>query len=174
MASRRSKRAAAALASGLGLVAMTITYLTVPWEGRENRAYWDRIGRVWTICSGDTLNVKPGMVLSDKQCDAKTYERMERDYHQPLRRCVKGFDRMPISVQAALLDLSWNMGVGTVCKSTAARRARSGDYPGACEAVTWFNKGGRPRKVVPGLVHRRENGDARRMGEYELCMEGLK
>ncbi|SBW14298.1 putative membrane protein [Brucella sp. 10RB9215] len=51
-----SKRAKAALASGLGLVALTATYLTAPWEGMENHAYYDRLGRVWTVCLG-----KPGV-----------------------------------------------------------------------------------------------------------------
>ncbi|MGJ2639760.1 glycoside hydrolase family protein, partial [Salmonella enterica subsp. enterica serovar Paratyphi A] len=65
-----SKRAKAALASGLGLVAMTATYLTQPWEGTVNRAYWDRLGKVWTICTGETKGVKPDMVMSDQQCSA--------------------------------------------------------------------------------------------------------
>jgi len=44
-----SKRAKAALASGLGLVVMTATYLTAPWEGMENHAYYDKLGKVWTV-----------------------------------------------------------------------------------------------------------------------------
>lgn len=41
-----SKRAKTALASGLGLVAMTVTYLTVQWEGVRTTAYWDSLGKV--------------------------------------------------------------------------------------------------------------------------------
>ncbi|MFC7064998.1 hypothetical protein [Brucella rhizosphaerae] len=47
-----SKRAKAALASTLGLVVLTATYLTAPWEGMENHAYYDKLGKVWTVCLG--------------------------------------------------------------------------------------------------------------------------
>jgi len=166
-----SKRAKAALASGLGLVAMTATYLTQPWEATVNRAYWDRLGKVWTICTGETKDVKPGMVLTDKQCGAMLYRRLEVDFHQPLTRCIKGFDGKPLSWQAATLDLSYNVGVGAVCNSTAAKRARAGDYVGSCYAMTWFNKAG--GEVIDGLDRRRKLGDASRIGELELCLTGL-
>lgn len=167
-----SKRAQAALASGLGLLALTATYLTVPWEGMENRAYWDGLGKVWTICSGETKGVKPGMVSTDAECKAKMYQRMERDFHRPLTKCIPGFDAKPLSWQAATLDLSWNVGVHAVCKSTAAKRARADDYVGSCYALTWFNKAG--GEVIDGLDRRRKFGDASRLGELELCLEGLK
>lgn len=166
-----SKRAKTALASGLGLVALTATYLTVPWEGVENRAYWDSLGKVWTVCVGETKNVKKGDSYTDKQCMDMLYERMERDYHRPLQKCIKGFDAMPLSVQASFLDLSWNVGVGAVCKSTAAKYARSKNWRGACNAMTWFNKAG--GRVIRGLDLRRKNGDAHRIGDAELCLAGI-
>ncbi|HEV2502317.1 MAG TPA: lysozyme [Mesorhizobium sp.] len=166
-----SRRAKAALASGLGLVALTATYLAQPWEGKSNVAYWDRLGRVWTICYGETKGVKPNMRMSDQQCTAALYRRMETDYHQPLTKCIKGFDGKPLSWQAAALDLSWNVGVEAVCRSTAAKRARAGDHIGSCYAMTWFNKAG--GEVVDGLDRRRKFGDASRIGELELCLAGL-
>lgn len=167
-----SKRAKAALASGLGVVALTATYLTVPWESVENRAYWDSIGKVWTVCAGETKGVKPGDVYTDKQCSDMLMRRLEADYRRPLQKCIRGFDGAPLSVQAAFLDLSYNVGVGAVCGSTAARRAMAKDWPGACEAMTWFNKAG--GRVIRGLDLRRKDGDAQRIGERELCLEGLK
>lgn len=160
------------MASGLGLIALTATYLTVPWEGVENTAYWDAIGKVWTVCAGETQGVKKGDTYTDKQCSAMLYERMERDYHRPLQKCIKGFDQAPISVRASALDLSWNVGVRAVCNSTAARRIAAKDYAGACEAMTWFNKAG--GRVIRGLDLRRKNGDEHRIGEREFCLEGLK
>ncbi len=168
----RSNRAQAALASGLGIVALTAAYLTVPWEGVENTAYWDSLGKVWTVCAGETKGVKPGDRYTDKQCIDMLHRRMERDYRQPLQRCIRGFDAAPLSVQASFLDLSWNVGVSAVCQSTAARRAMAKDWPGACEAMTWFNRAG--GRVARGLDLRRKEGDARRIGERELCLEGLK
>lgn len=62
-----SKRAKTALASGLSLIALTATYLTAPWEGTENTAYWDRIGKVWTVCTGETKGVRKGDSYSDAE-----------------------------------------------------------------------------------------------------------
>lgn len=166
-----SKRAKAALASGLGLVALTATYLTAPWEGTKNLAYWDSLGKVWTVCTGETKGVKKGDRYTDEQCAAMLYETLEKDYRRPLQACVKGYDKLPLSLQASMLDAGYNVGVGAICRSTAARRVEAGDYKGACNALTWFNKAG--GKTIRGLVLRRENGDATRIGELELCLAGL-
>lgn len=166
-----SKRAKAALASGLGLVALTATYLTAPWEGTKNLAYWDSLGKVWTVCTGETKGVRKGDRYTDAQCAAMLYETLEKDYRRPLQACVKGYDRLPISLQASMLDAAYNLGASTICNSTAADRAEAGDYAGACRAVAWFNKVG--KRTIRGLVLRRENGDASRIGELELCLEGL-
>jgi len=169
----KSNRAKAALAAGLGLVALTATYLTAPWEGKENTAYWDRIGRVWTVCYGETKGVRKGMTLTDEECSAKLYARLENDFHKPLTRCIPAFDAAPLSWQAAMLDLSYNVGVGAACGSTAAKRARAQDFKGSCEAMTWWNKGGNPKRTIRGLKLRREYGDAYRIGAQELCEAGL-
>lgn len=166
-----SKRAKAALASGLGLVALTATYLTEPWEDTKNLAYWDSLGSVWTVCTGETKGVKKGDRYTDAQCAEMLYATLEKDYHRPLTKCIPGFDGKPISWQASMLDLTYNIGVGSACRSTAARRAKAGDYKGSCQAMTWFNKAG--GKTVRGLKLRREYGDANRMGELEFCLAGL-
>lgn len=166
-----SKRAKAALASGVGLITLTATYLTTPWEDTKNLAYWDSLGKVWTVCTGETKGVKKGDRYTDEQCAAMLYETLERDYHRPLQRCVKGYDKLPLSLQASMLDAAYNVGTGAICRSTAARRAEAGDYKGACGALTWFDKAG--GKTIRGLVLRRGYGDAQRMGELELCLEGL-
>lgn len=166
-----SKRAKAALASGLGLVALTATYLTAPWEGMENHAYYDQLGRVWTVCLGETKGVQKGDYYTDRQCREKLVTRLENDFRQPLRKCIRGFDQAPISVQASMLDLSYNIGTGAACKSTAARRMSERQWRAACNAMTAFNRAG--GKVVDGLKKRRELGDAQRIGELELCLAGL-
>lgn len=166
-----SKRAKAALASGLGLVALTATYLTAPWEGMENQAYYDKLGKVWTVCLGETKDVKKGDYYTDKQCREKLITRLENDFRQPLRKCIRTFDQAPIGVQASMLDLSYNIGAGAACKSTAARRMSDRQWRAACNAMTAFNRAG--GKVVDGLKKRRELGDAQRIGELELCLAGL-
>jgi lysozyme len=111
------------------------------------------------------------MTMTDEQCNDRLYVRLENDFHKPLTRCISGFDAAPLSWQAAMLDLSYNVGVGAACKSTAARRARAKDFRGSCHAMTWFNRAG--GRVVEGLKRRREMGDASRIGELEICLEGL-
>lgn len=180
-----SKRAKAALASGLGVVAMTATYLTVPWEGVRTTAYWDSLGKVWTVCAGDTKDVQKGDTHTKQQCMDTLYNRMEKDYHQPLQKCIRGFDDAPLSVGASMLDLSWNIGVGGVCNSSAATFMRQGislqtsgnadaaksSYAQTCEKITLYNRAG--GQVVRGLDLRRKEGDPSRMGEREFCRTGL-
>ncbi|MEJ5899646.1 glycoside hydrolase family protein [Ochrobactrum teleogrylli] len=74
-----SKRAKGVLASGIGLVALTATYLTVPWEGVENKAYWDSLGKVWTVCAGETKGVKKGDYYSDAKCLQMLQTRLENE-----------------------------------------------------------------------------------------------
>jgi lysozyme len=166
----KSKRAKAALAAGMGVVALATTYLIQPWEGRELKAYKDIVG-VWTICDGETLGVKPGMTATNADCDAMTAKRVENDFYKPLTKCIKGYTALPVSLQASFLSSAYNVGVGAICRSTAARRAEAGNHKGACEAITRFNRA--RGKVIRGLKLRREYGDANRMGELELCLEGL-
>lgn len=166
-----SKRAKAALASGLGLIALSATFLVAPWEGTKNLAYWDSLGQVWTVCTGETKGVKKNDRYTDAECAEMLYTTLEKDYHRPLQKCIPGFDAGPLSWQASFLSLTYNIGAGAACKSTAARRAKAGDFKGSCQAMTWFNKAG--GKTVRGLVLRREMGDANRIGELELCLAGL-
>lgn len=145
--------------------------LVKPWEGRELRAYRDIVG-VWTICDGDTENVKPGMVETPAGCDRRLTKRLNKDFYPGLQKCIATFDKKPLSWQAMMLSLSYNVGVGAGCKSTAARLGRLGQYLQSCVAATAFNRAG--GKMIVGLANRREMGDAARIGEGELCITGLK
>lgn len=171
---RVTPRALKALATATSAAALAITVLIKPWEGEELEAYLDTVAAkpVWTICSGETKDVNPGMKVTAEWCEARLKMRVENDYEKPLKACIPGFDQHPISVRAMFIDLAYNVGVGAVCKSTAARRLKANDHRGACEALTWFNKAG--REVVRGLQNRREYGDAWRIGGFELCIAGLK
>jgi lysozyme len=147
--------------------------LVQPWEGRELRAYLDTIPDpdVWTICDGDTQNVRPGMVETPAGCDRRLQQRMFGEFYPKLRSCIDGFEFKPLSWQAMMFSLSWNIGHGGACKSTAAELGRQGKYVESCQAATRFNRSG--GQVIIGLVKRREMGDAKRIGEGELCVSGL-
>ncbi|MBN9033313.1 MAG: glycoside hydrolase [Rhizobiales bacterium 63-7] len=144
-----------------------------PWEGRSLKAYNDTLAKppVWTICDGDTDNVRPGMVETHDGCNRRLATKIVKDYRTPIAKCVGDWDRRPLSWRGTMLSLAWNVGVGATCNSTAVRLAKAGKYRESCEAATAFNKAG--GRVLNGLVNRRENGDATRIGEAELCVSGL-
>lgn len=155
-------------------VALAVKTLVQPWEGRSLSAYLDKIAKppVWTICDGDTTNVRPGMIETPEGCNRRTAGKMERVYRPALVRCVANWDRKPLSWRSMMISLSWNIGTGAACGSTAARLGRAGQYQQSCIAATSFNKAG--SRVLIGLVKRREMGDATRIGEAELCVTGLR
>lgn len=166
-----SARAAKALATAAGAIALATTWLIQPWEGRSLVAYQDIVG-VWTICDGETQGVKPGMKKTHAECDAMILRRVENDFYKPLTKCIKGYTTAPVSLQASLLSAGYNVGVRAICASTAAKLTAVKRYEEACHAITRFNRAG--GKVVRGLKLRREYGDKNRIGELELCLEGLK
>lgn len=192
-----SKRAAAAIAAVVSVsyggyvtmssgyvvhddVALASTYMVEPWEGVKLRAYLDTLPKkpVWTICAGDTNDVKPGMVETPQGCEKRVQEKMEKVYRPALVKCVIQFDKQPLQWRAMANSLSWNIGSKATCQSTAVRivndamRARKmPDYRASCEAATAFNKAG--GKIYVGLVNRRGMGDKSRMGEGEVCNTGL-
>lgn len=166
-----SKRAKAALAGAVGAVALATTALIQPWEGLVLNSHWDRYAKIWDICYGETKGVTAGMRKTKAECDAMLSKRVYADFYKPLTRCIIGFEDKPISWQAAAVSLSYNVGTGAVCNSSAARLAREGRYKESCQAMTRFNRAG--GEVVGGLVKRRTNGDATRIGEQELCEAGL-
>jgi GH24 family phage-related lysozyme (muramidase) len=155
-------------------VALAVTVLVKPWEGRSLRAYLDTVAKppVWTICDGDTKGVRPGMVETAAGCDRRLASRIVRDYRARLVACVPNWPAAPLSWRAMMTSLAWNIGVDAACRSTAARLGRAGRWLESCTAATAFNRAG--GRMVVGLANRRGMGDATRIGEGELCASGLE
>jgi GH24 family phage-related lysozyme (muramidase) len=149
--------------------------LIKPWEGLVLKAHWDPYAKIYDICYGETrINGKPvtaGMSFTKAQCDEILEKRVYADYYLPLTKSIKGFKSFPVSVQAAQISGAYNFGVAGMSGSRAAALATAGRYREACEAQTAWNRAG--GQVVPGLVKRREMGDAQRIGEAEVCVSGL-
>jgi GH24 family phage-related lysozyme (muramidase) len=152
-------------------VALSVDSLIMPWEGLVLRPHWDRFSNRWDICFGETKGIGPNMVKTKAECRQMLMTRVVNDYYKPLTECIDGFEDMPISVQASMISGAYNYGPRAQCNSRAAQFARDEQYRQACEAQTAFNKAG--GHTVPGLVLRREMGDAQRIGEAELCVSGL-
>ncbi len=138
------------------------------------RAYLDTIAEpdVPTIGHGQTRlfnsdgsvrrAVRMGDLLTSEEADRQFQIGLQVQYWQPYRSCLTIGD-LSAQTDAAFTSLTWNIGVGGICRSTALRRLNEGDVAGACEALTWWNRAG--QRVVRGLVNRRED-------EYRLCMLG--
>lgn len=154
-------------------VALASTVLVQPWEGRKKVAYLDKLPKVpvWTICDGDTTDVKPGMVETDEGCNKRLARKMEAVYRPALVNCIPDWEKKPLAWRSMMLSLGWNIGTAKACGSTAARYGRENNFVASCITATAFNKAN--NQVFIGLVNRREMGDAKRIGEAELCMSGL-
>ncbi|TPJ51689.1 lysozyme [Mesorhizobium sp. B2-6-4] len=154
-------------------VKLAVEEMIMPWEGLRLTAYLDTLPKkpVWTVCHGETLNIKKGMKFTREQCVAMLIKRVTHDYYLPLVDGVKDYAVAPVSVQASLLSGAYNYGVKAAKNSTGADWISKHNYLRACSALTAFNKAGGVR--LDGLVNRRENGDKNRKGEAEICVSGL-
>jgi GH24 family phage-related lysozyme (muramidase) len=148
------------------------------WEGLRTSAYLDIVG-VKTVCYGETrINGHPvqlGMTFTPEQCEDMARIRVTRDYFMPLVDKVPEFTKAPVSVQAALTSLAYNVGTGDKNRgaigSSAAGAIGKFNYPLACDNLLKWNKAG--GREIQGLTNRRGMGDPGRAGEGEICVSGL-
>ncbi len=152
----------------VGVVGLAAAAILAPfvsgWEsGGKPRlaAYRDIVG-VWTICDGETLGVKPGMVETVAGCKARDEAALIR-HAEPVLACTPGLRGRPNQLAAAV-SLAYNIGTGGYCKSTVDRRFDARQWRSACDAFLMWNKAG--GKVVNGL-------DRRRRAERALCLKDL-
>ena len=104
---------------GVGaLVAALATPFIAKWEGVRLEAYRDIVG-VPTFCFGDTHCVQMGDSVSTADC----VDRLERDvcaFYAEIRPCMAN-PNIPLGVQASMLELAYNVGAPSVCRSTMMR-----------------------------------------------------
>lgn len=155
---------AVSVAAGISLGAAELLVPTVAvHEGEVQTTYQDVVG-INTVCYGDTdpAMAIPGATYSSAEC-LDSLARQIIAHAKPMLACVPGVTASD-DMTAAFGSLSFNIGVDAFCRSTVARRFNSGDYAGACEAITWWNKAG--GKVWNGLVKRRAD-------ERAMCERGI-
>ena len=134
------------------------------WEsgGKPRLVTYKDIVGVWTICDGETLGVKPGMVETAEGCRVREEQALIR-HAEPVLACTPALRGRPNQLSAAI-SLAYNIGTTAYCRSTVARRFNAGQWAAACEAfLAWNRAGGR---VVQGLVNRRR-------AERALCLKEL-
>lgn len=137
--------------------------LAAGFEGLRTTAYRDASqAEIWTICYGETKDVRQGDRATPEQCRAMLASRIEGDFVPAVERCVTR--DMPAKVEAAFVSMAYNIGTGAFCRSSVVRRWNAGDQTGACEAMRRYVMSG--DRILKGLVRRRD-------GESQLCKEGL-
>jgi lysozyme len=159
----RTQNAKKTLAALVGSAAAALLLTIVPkHEGEVLATYYDPVG-IATVCYGDTdpAMAIPGVTRSREEC-LQSLERQLVAHAGPVLACAPGVEKSP-EMTAGFVSLAYNIGTGAFCKSTVARRFRSGDYQGACAAIALWNKA--KGKVLPGLVRRRAD-------EAALCLRG--
>lgn len=149
-------------ALGAVTVAGSLAIQTVGgFEGLKLYAYRDVIG-VWTACYGETAGIRPGMKFSKATCDNMLVDSLVK-HEQGMRACLKAPDALPVKVYVADLSLTYNVGVGTFCKSSVAAYQNAGNIKASCDRFLLYNRA--DGKVVAGLTKRRQ-------AERKLCLEG--
>lgn len=110
---------------------------------------------VWTIGIGHTSAA--GGLQVTRDTPPLTLDEVEelfaRDLVQYERAVTRACGPLEQYQFDAMVSLCFNIGVGAFSKSTAAKRAMSGNHDRVPEAVMWFNKSG--GKVLDGLTRRR-------------------
>lgn len=160
------------LAAGGAMAAAIAAAFIAPWEGQENKAYWDSMGQVWTICSGHTAGVQKGDVATDEECLAFLQEDLKAA-EAAVARCITV--SLKENERAAFIEAAFNIGPSVVCGSTLQRLANAGDVMGACLQLTdaanrkgnnvgWTSAGG---KEIPGLRNRRTSSRNLCLGYYK-------
>ena len=153
--------AGASLAVVLALAEPTIK----KWEGYSADPYRDIAG-IRTVCWGETAGVE-NRRYSPAECQTMFRRSLVR-HGAPITECLP--QAAPVAVQAAFVSFGYNVGVDAACGSTAAQRARRGDYAGACEALAWWNKA---RNPVTGKLEVSRGLSNRRADERALCLKGI-
>ena len=151
----------------VGVVAASVIALSTPfiakWEGVSLVAYKDIVG-VPTVCYGETRDVTMKDSYTKQECQDMLKVAVE-DYYNKLKPYMTNPD-IPVGVQASLLELAYNVGIGAAGKSTMMKLANQGKYEQACKELDkWVKAGG---GKVKGLVNRRADS------KVNLCLAGLK
>jgi lysozyme len=125
--------------------------LTERFEQCRLTAYWDALGKVWTIGFGHTRGVTQGLTCTQAQADQWLTEDMAL--------CVADVNqnvRVPLTQNEfdALCDFSFNLGCAALNGSSLLKYLNAGNFPAAAaEFEKWDHAGG---AVVAGLLARRK------------------
>lgn len=159
MAAPYNRQAAGGVAAVLALAATCVA----GYEGLRNDPY-DDVRGTRTVCYGETHGVQERH-YGNAEC-IELLEKSLAKHGSEVLDCLPA--ELPLPTKAAFVSLAYNAGAPAICASTAAKRARAGDIPGACDAFLAWNKIKTPTgyQVSKGLSNRRSS-------ERALCLRGV-
>lgn len=153
---------------GSGIIAAALL-TAIPFigdqEGNKLDSYEDVVG-VWTICEGVTgISVRPGMKLSQGQCDALDKSKIGQFMTGVANRITV---IVTPETLAAHTSFAYNIGIAAYSRSKTLKLTNQGKIKQGCVAMAnWETAGGRDCTVKSndcyGLVVRRNN-------EIKLCL----
>ena len=122
------------------------------FEGCKLAAYPDpgTGGEPWTIGWGHTGGVKRGDTCTQAQADAWLLQDLDR-FEQAVERLVSV--TLTQNQFDALVSFAYNCGQGSLQTSTLLRKLLAGDYAGAQQQFSRWNRAN--GKEMPGLTRRR-------------------
>ena len=124
------------------------------FEGCELKAYLCP-AKVWTIGFGTTVYPNGVKVKKGDSCTLEQAKQFKAHDLKRFEKTVNDLVKVPLTQNQfdALVSLAYNIGTGAFEKSTLLKKLNAGDYQGAADQFTVWNKGG--GKVLQGLVNRR-------------------
>ena len=129
------------------------------FEGLKLQSYKCPAG-VWTIGYGSTKNIKPNMSISE----IEAHNLLLNDVRDA-ENAVNKFVKVPLTQNEfdALVSFVFNLGSGTLQKSTLLKKLNAGDKDGASNEILRFCRAG--DIILVGL-------EKRRKAERELFLKG--
>lgn len=146
--------------------------LTKEDEGVRLNAYYDSVG-VKTVCVGETKKIIPGKTYTMEEC----MELYKVQYQSYSSRTVSLYNDTAKSIvtpeiHAAMTDMSYNIGVYGVSKSSMIRHLNSGEPKKACDAILKYKYAGGRNCTI-----RKNNCYGvwkRRLKWHKVCLQGVK
>jgi lysozyme len=124
------------------------------FEQFRANAYWDAMGKVWTVGYGETNGVTRDSVVTEAEASQQLANRVHQDFTPGVLDAIPRFsDRMLGNELDALVSLAYNIGIGKFHGSTLAQLLNRGEVFSAAEEFAVWNKSG--GQVLEGLVRRR-------------------
>ena len=138
-------------------------------EALVTTPYYDVAG-VLTVCIGETKGVEMREYTPD-ECSAMLVKRVEGYFVPAIRRCTRRdvWDSLHQETIDALVETSYNIGVGAYCRSSIRKRLDAGRGAAACDRILLYNKA-----TVNGALKPIEGLTKRRQREADKCRRGFE